>query len=275
MIELPEAIVLAGQINATIKGKRIREAVFGHTPHKLVWYYGNKEYYRELLDQKIIGTAEGYGGMVEMSVDGAIILIGEGVGLRFHNKGEPRPQKHQLLIEFDDHTALSGTVQMYGGLGCFKEGTLDNPYYKAAREKPSPFSVDFNEDYFHSLLDKPGIEKLSAKAVLATEQRIPGLGNGVLQDILFNAKIHPKRKLSTFSNKDRDTIFTSIKSTLSDMTEQGGRDTEQDLFGKPGGYRTILSKNTANKPCLTCGSLIKKEAYLGGSIYYCEKCQPC
>lgn|GEM_PF-2077218 len=30
------------------------------------------------------------------------------------------------------------------------------------------------------------------KAFLATEQRIPGLGNGVLQDILWTARIHPK-----------------------------------------------------------------------------------
>jgi formamidopyrimidine-DNA glycosylase len=273
MIELPEAIVLAGQINGTLKGKRILGAAFGQTPHKLVWYYGNKDYYRALLDQKIVGTAAGFGSMVEIGVGGAIILIGEGVGLRFYKMGEPRPQKHQLLVEFDDNTALSGTVQMYGGLGCFKEGTLDNPYYKAAREKPSPFSNDFDRDYFNSLIAKPGMEKLSAKAFLATQQRIPGLGNGVLQDILFNAKIHPKKKLAALSNRDRDAIFTSIKSTLSDMAEEGGRDTEQDLFGRPGGYRTILSKNTVNKSCPVCGTLIKKEAYLGGSIYYCEKCQ--
>ncbi len=57
------------------------------------------------------------------------------------------------------------------------------------------------------------------------------------------------------------------------MASQGGRDTELDLLGKPGGYQTILSKNTANKPCRVCGTIIRKEAYLGGSIYYCEKCQ--
>jgi hypothetical protein len=33
------------------------------------------------------------------------------------------------------------------------------------------------------------VKKLSLKALLATEQRIPGLGNGVLQDILFKARM--------------------------------------------------------------------------------------
>ena len=58
-----------------------------------------------------------------------------------------------------------------------------------------------------------------------------------------------------------------------DMIEKGGRDTEKDLFGNNGGYITKLSKNTAGKPCGNCGSIIKKESYMGGSIYYCSKCQ--
>ena len=57
------------------------------------------------------------------------------------------------------------------------------------------------------------------------------------------------------------------------MLSGGGRDTEIDLYGKRGRYKTILSKNTAGKPCPSCGTLIKKESYLGGSIYFCAKCQ--
>jgi formamidopyrimidine-DNA glycosylase len=57
------------------------------------------------------------------------------------------------------------------------------------------------------------------------------------------------------------------------MADQGGRDTEMDLFGCPGGYKTILSKFTVDKPCLVCGTVIKKEPFMGGSIYYCGGCQ--
>jgi formamidopyrimidine-DNA glycosylase len=109
--------------------------------------------------------------------------------------------------------------------------------------------------------------------LLATEQRIPGLGNGVLQDILFNAKVHPKRKLKDISDYEINNIYKSIIKTIKDMDTKGGRDTEKNLFGEPGGYKTILSKNTVGKPCTVCGTLIKKEAYMGGSIYYCPECQ--
>jgi len=57
------------------------------------------------------------------------------------------------------------------------------------------------------------------------------------------------------------------------MTEKGGRDTEKDLFGQNGRYKTLLSKNTVNQPCPNCGNTIMKEAYLGGAVYYCPVCQ--
>jgi formamidopyrimidine-DNA glycosylase len=273
MLELPESLNISGQINDTISRKRITSVISAHTPHKLVWYYGEPPEYPDLLVGRTIGKASAYGGMVEIKAGGANILFGEGVGIRFHGKNESRPAKHQLLIEFDDHSALTGTIQMYGGLGAFLDGKLENPYYKAAKEKPSPFSSAFDKMYFDRLVSAEEAQKLSLKALLATGQRIPGLGNGILQDILFNAKMHPKKKAMALSAKDNEIIFNSIKTTISAMAAQGGRDTELDLFGRPGDYKTILSKNTVNKPCPVCGTIIKKETYLGGNIYYCEKCQ--
>ncbi len=273
MLELPEAMNISNQLNATIQGKRIAVVTAGYTPHKLAWFYGDRSQYSGLLAGRKIGEAGPVGGLVEIKVEDARVLFGDGVNVRFHAAGEMRPDKHQLLLEFEDGTVLSASVQMYGGMGSFKTGTLDNPYYKVAREKPSPYSAKFDESYFRGIVDLEGVQKLSLKALLATEQRIPGLGNGVLQDILFNAKLHPKKKTASLSGEEKKQLFEAVKITLSKMAEQGGRDTELDLFGRPGGYRSLLSKNTVNKPCQVCGTPIKKEAYLGGTIYYCEKCQ--
>lgn len=126
---------------------------------------------------------------------------------------------------------------------------------------------------FNTLRTKEA-DKLSGKAFLATQQRIPGLGNGVLQDGLFHANIHPKRKMGTITEKEYTSLFHSVKETLAEMTRLGGRDTEKDLFGNPGKYRTILRKNTVGKPCPVCGTAIQKASYLGGAIYWCPVCQP-
>ena len=161
---------------------------------------------------------------------------------------------------------------MYGGINAFP-GKSDNPYYQGARTKCSPLEERFDAGYF-SRLWAASKQNLSAKAFLATEQRIPGLGNGVLQDILFRAGIHPKRKLATLGDADAERLFRTLKSVLREMTDRGGRDTEKDLFGKPGGYAVQLSRNTCAEPCPVCGGPIVKEAYLGGAVYYCPCCQP-
>jgi formamidopyrimidine-DNA glycosylase len=272
VIELPEAAVLAKQINETVVGKKIKNVIVAQTPHKLAWYFGDPQEYKGLLTGKVISGATSYGGQVEITAGKAKLLFTDGVNLRYYNKGAQLPAKHQLLLEFDDGSYLVGWVQMYGGLSAFPDGKNDNKYYLIAKEGPSPLSIDFDEDYFRSLFDG-GTAKLSLKAFLATEQRIPGLGNGVLQDILFNAKMHPKKRAGTLSTTDQQVLFDSIKNTLSEMAAKGGRDTENDLLGKPGAYKTKLSKNTVGQPCSVCRTLIKKEAYLGGSIYYCARCQ--
>lgn len=272
MIELPEAAVVAKQTNETVVGKRIKNVIAAHTPHKLVWYFGDPRQYRSLLAGKIISGATSYGGHIEITADNAKVLFSDGVNLRYYKKGEKLPDKHQLLLEFNDGSSLAGWVQMYGGLSAFPEGQNDNKYYLVAKAKPSPLSGDFDGSYFRSLFGEK-TAKLSLKAFLATEQRIPGLGNGVLQDILFNAKMHPKKRAGTLSATEQKALFDSIKHTLLEMATKGGRDTENGLFGKPGAYKTKLSKNTAGQPCPECRTLIKKEAYLGGSIYYCARCQ--
>lgn len=271
MVELPEAVVLTEQINNTLAGKKIMNAVAGHTPHTFAWYTGDPANYRYLLAGKTIRGAVTVADHIEIKVDDMILHIS--TPLRYHEKGGKLPKKHQLLLEFDDATAASASIQMWGSIFCFREGeTGGMPDYYETKKRPTPLSDEFDRAFFDALFDE-STDKLSAKAFLATEQRIPGLGNGVLQDILWTAKIHPKRKMGSLSPEEVDAMCASVKSVLKQMTIKGGRDTEKDLFGHSGGYKTVLSKYTADTPCPDCGAFIMKEAYMGGSIYYCEGCQ--
>lgn len=271
MIELPEAVVLARQIAKTVTGKRISGVVANASPHKFAWYTGDPAHYPSRLKGKAIRAAAAYGNHVEIQTDGPRLVIS--TPIRYHVKGEAPPKKHQLYLEFEDHTAISCTVQMWGALLCLPAGETDGlPDYQIAKQKPSPLTEAFDQTYFNALVDDT-TRKLSAKAFLATAQRIPGLGNGVLQDILWMARIHPKRQVGELSPKEIKAMYNAVKRLLAAMTAQGGRDTERDLFGCPGGYQTRLSKRTVNTPCPVCGTTIRKEPYLGGVIYYCAGCQ--
>jgi formamidopyrimidine-DNA glycosylase len=271
MLELPEAVVIAQQINGALTGKRIRRAAANQSPHKFAWYTGDPALYNDRLAEKTIGNASPLAGMVEIRVDDMTMALS--TLMRYYAPGEKLPPKHQLLLEMADDSAFVCTVQMWGAMMCFRDDEAPGLFdYRTAKDKPSALDERFDRAYFNTLFNEE-TPKLSAKAFLATEQRIPGLGNGVLQDILWTARIHPRRKMAELKEADIERMFKAVKAVLKEMVARGGRDTETDLFGNPGRYTTVLSKNTVGKPCPACGTAIQKEAYLGGSIYYCAKCQ--
>ena len=273
MIELPESAVFAKQLTENIKGKKISKVVAGKSPHGFAFFCGDPQGYDALLSAKTVGETKAYGGHFEIEIEDCRLDFNDGINLRFLQPGEKEPAKHQLYILFDDGSALVAKVQMYGAMSAFRAGENQNPYYLVAREKVSPLEEAFDVDYFRQLLAEVDQKKISAKAFLATQQRIPGVGNGVAQDILWTARIHPKKKLADFTGQEIAELYMAVKNILADMAEKGGRDTEKDLFGNPGGYQTVMSKNNKEMICPACGGAIKKEAYLGGNIYYCPVCQ--
>lgn len=272
VIELPECANLARQINDSLRGLRVKEARAGASPHSFAFYTGSPEDYSAALKGRTLLEARDFGGILEVDFGGLMLLLSDGANLRLYPSGAARPPKHQLLLEMENGAALVCTVQMYAGIHLCKSGEYHSIYHQAAHETPSPPAENFTEDHFLKMAaDFPN---LSAKAFLATQQRIPGLGNGVLQDILFRARIHPKTKIAALSSDALTRLYEEITNTLREMTEKGGRDTEKDLFGDPGGYLTLMSKLNLNKPCPICGGTVKRESYLGGNVYYCPACQP-
>jgi formamidopyrimidine-DNA glycosylase len=272
MLEIPESKTIGLQADKTLKGRRITDVFKATNPHKFAWFMGDPAEYGKILIGRHVKSAYGHGMFVDIKCDeNTFITIGEGANMRYFSHSEQPPDKYQLLIVLDDNSFISFNIAMYGGIWAYK-GVFDNSYYQLSLNSTSPLDDAFDEIYFENII-KNTLKDISVKALLATEQRIPGVGNGVLQDILFNARIHPKRKKSTLTDTDKAELSQSIKVTLKAMTDLGGRDTEKDFFGNNGGYTTILSKNTVNQPCTRCGDLIRKEAYLGGAVYFCPSCQ--
>jgi formamidopyrimidine-DNA glycosylase len=273
MIELPESIVLSTQVNAILKDKTIIDVIVNASPHKFAFFSIDPQRYRQCLLGKTIRGAYPHGGQLELVIDDIRLFFGDGACPRYLEPFSPPPAKHQLMIVFNDRSAMYVSIAMYGMMYLQLRDMEPSPYIKIAIAKPSPFSDLFTLQYFETLVVACP-ENLSVKAMLATQQRIPGLGNGCLQDILFFAKLHPKRKTNTLDGKQIEILYHSICDTLRQMAGQGGRSTEKDLMGNYGGYVPVLYAKTVGKACPVCSTMIKKEPYLGGSITFCPQCQP-
>ena len=113
MIEAPEARLLCEQLNKTVCGKRITDVFAQYTPHKFAWFYGKPEECAERLIGKTIDKACPQGGMVELTAGDTMLVLTDGVNLRYFEPGAKLPSKHQLLVAFDDESCLLASVRMY------------------------------------------------------------------------------------------------------------------------------------------------------------------
>ena len=273
MIELPEARTISRDLRKEILGKEIVDVKGNFADHKFTFYYNNPEEYKHFLLGKKITNIIDRNFYVEIEAEDYVITFRDGANIRLFGKEENRPQKSKLLLEFQDGAFINVTVSMYAFIAVFEKNKgMDNEYYNIELNGIGALDERFTYEYFKSLIDD-NTKKLSVKAFLATEQRILGIGNGVVQDIMYNAKLHPKRKINTLSEKDVKILYDSVLNTLIRMVEYGGRDTEKNIYGENGNYKTILSSKSYKNGCPICKGEIKKENYLGGSIYYCPNCQ--
>jgi formamidopyrimidine-DNA glycosylase len=162
---------------------------------------------------------------------------------------------------------------MWGAMELYEQGQETKRKY-IRDMRPTPIDAEFSLEYFTALIAECArTERRSVKGLLTQDQLIPGLGNAIAQDILFQARLHPRQPVESLDRRSRKALYDSIRKTVAKAITQGGRNDEVNLFGEPGGYQRILDKNRLGNPCPACGTAVVKEQYLGGACYYCPKCQ--
>ncbi|NLD42100.1 MAG: endonuclease VIII [Chloroflexi bacterium] len=276
MIELPEAHTIAQQIEGTLGGKVIAAGLRGNTPHKFAFYSGTPEHYAEILAGKTVAGARAHGRCIVVDVEpGYALVLGEGgERILYHRDASTLPAKHHLLLSFTDGTHLSVSVQGWGAAQLVPRAELATRS-QAGPERVSPLSDAFTLQAFNGLWDRLAPDDTSSVKYLAiSKPGIWGLGNGYLQDVLFRAGLHPRRRALGLDADERRSLHEATVAVLREATALAGRDTERDLFNQPGGYTRVLDSTKVGTPCPVCGTPIEKTQYLGGACYFCPACQP-
>jgi formamidopyrimidine-DNA glycosylase len=275
MFELPEFVVLAKQFNQTLVGKVILQGELGNMPHKFVWYNRAPQEFTALSQGKTVGEAWSRGKWLFTPLDpGYLLLLGEcGGRVLYHPKASDAPQKYHLYLAFEDGSALTATTQMWGAMELYTRGEEQGRQYVKDMRIP-PDDPAFTFAYFSELIDSLlAGEKRSVKGLLTQDQLIPGLGNACAQDILYQARLHPRHPITELNIDQRQQLYAAIQQIIQEIIALGGRYDEIDLYGRPGGYVRQMDKNAVGKPCPVCGSPIEKIQYLGGACYFCPSCQ--
>jgi formamidopyrimidine-DNA glycosylase len=112
--------------------------------------------------------------------------------------------------------------------------------------------------------------------LLMDQNIIAGIGNIYRSEILFQAKVYPKKRVAKLTQKEAQRIFDQIKIILKKAIRmRGTSDSDyRDTSGAPGRYHKMLKVYRLDgSDCQKCGTKIKRIKMAQRSVFYCPKCQ--
>ena len=178
-----------------------------------------------------------------------------------------------LLFYLDNKEMLAfSDLRKFGKAELWKkEDLLSSEEFK--KIGPEPLEKDFTLEKFKEVLKD---EKGKIKQVLMDPNVIAGIGNIYSDDILWEAKVHPERKVGTLDEKELEKIFKAIKDILQKAVELRGTSISdyRDTSGQQGEYgkqRKIYQRE--GEKCHRCGTIIKRIKVGGRSSCFCPNCQ--
>jgi formamidopyrimidine-DNA glycosylase len=273
MLELPETITIAQQMNCEVRGKRIATCVAGFSPHRYTAWNMPPEQVMQTLSVREVGSAREQGGFVVVSITPDFALaIGGHARIVFHRSAVTILAQHQLLLQFHDGTLLTVSIMRHGSIYVMSSVATATSVLLSGHAV-SPLSPAFNLAYWRGLISRmqPNDHTPSAQFI-TLNTGIRGVGHGYAPDILYRARILPRRRVQDLSASEHDALYQAMHATLTKAVAQGGRDTERDLYNLPGGYHSIMGQ-TGSTLCRKCSAPLQK-ALLAGVVYLvCPHCQ--
>ena len=274
--ELPEATIIAGQIDHTLRGKQIITADL-HLADDLIqqgFINVSPQQFHNSLKGKKFEYATARGKWISIKFTGGIFLLislethGD---IRFLTPEEPLPTKFTIHFQLSDGSSLIIRIIGWGHAHLISEKEFAS-HSPIANMGINPLDErNFTFQTFADILQSH--PKKLIKALLLDQTLIAGLGNQYLQDILYRARIHPARTASSLTEDEQKSLYLSILDTIQRALDAGGRANETDLFGKPGGYHPMMGKHALGKPCYQCGTTIERIKIARSYTYYCPTCQ--
>ena len=276
-VELPEAKILAEQMNQELKGKRVKSFLVKDCERlqRIGMMDKNLTSFNQLVDAKIESVSS-RGNVVRVKFDnGANLILGpEYGGEIFYNTDAANVPRFHLRIDFIDGTLLTVRLTSMGVIQVLKDDELERSYvYKRDFDptKLSPIDEGFSFERFSKLMAEH--KKMLKSVLVGKDAVLVGVSNSTFQDILYRAGIHPKRRASELNVEEMRSLYDAILLVLKERIRLNGKDKFRDLHGKQGGYTPPMGPNMKQQVCSRCGTKIEKLSMGGGHVYLCPNCQ--
>lgn len=205
-----------------------------------------------------VETSQGW-LLLNMGMGGEILLVTR----------ETLPAKHRLIFDFSDKTCLAVNFWWFGYAHYVPADELSN---HELTSKLGPNALDLDAEILTALFQG---QRSRIKSFLLDQDRIAGIGNAYIHDILFLARIHPLRTINTLQDEEIVSLAKAIQDGLLPSLKKGGAFYEINLYGEKGGFtfEDVIIGYREGQPCPSCGTTIQKIKTGSTSSFICPKCQ--
>ncbi|HKZ07721.1 MAG TPA: DNA-formamidopyrimidine glycosylase family protein [Methylomirabilota bacterium] len=272
MAELPELTVYAELLGPRLAGRRIDEVAV-HQP-RVVRGAAPEAFVAAVTGRRVLEVIRS-GKTLALPLETAprldvhLMLGGEPYWLEPGDDTRPPEPTLTLRLEggarlvFSDHNfdlLKPGEAKMWVGLDRRERGGLD------------PLAPAYTPAALGSLCARNKLAPI--KTVLCDQRLIAGLGNAYADEILWEARVKPRRTASLMTPDEIARVHAATEVTLAAATKAlRERLAGKPLRGEP--KRDFLRvHHRARKPCPRCRTPIRMETLRDRSTYWCPACQP-
>ncbi len=192
-------------------------------------------------------------------------------GYSFKNKKSFSHKHCHIILSFQDGgVLLFCDMRRFGYMEIVNKDELERKFGSFG---PEPLSTDFTLRVFQKIV---AAKKTNIKALLMNQKYIAGIGNIYADEILFEAKINPRRIAGSLSEDEVEAIYKAIKKILRKaVTNRGTTFSDYvDVEGNGGGFQKYLKVyGREGEKCAGCEGRVQKVRLAGRGTHFCPRCQ--
>lgn len=212
-----------------------------------------------------IAAIRRYGKFILLALDGGYLTVHLGMTGRLLLGAAPGKHTHAILT-LDRGTLLYDDSRQFGRLRFSTEFPA-----RIRRLGPEPLEISFAD--FAAGLKK---RKTSVKALLLNQDFLRGIGNIYADEALFRAGVHPLAIAGRMGGARARRLFDAIGEVLREAIAAGGSSISDyvDAQGRSGFFQfSHRVYQHTGRPCVSCGTVIRRTLVAQRSSHFCPRCQ--
>lgn len=212
--------------------------------------------------------------LVHLGMSGRMLVSGATLGT-FHHE-HPAPAKHDHVVFHMENGArvTFNDARRFGAMDLMSTERAGE-HWLLKDLGPEPLGNGFHADY---LVGRLSGRVMPVKAALLDQRIVAGLGNIYVSEVLFRARIDPRRAAGDLTATEIGELVPVIRTVLDEAIAAGGsslRDYRQ-ADGELGYFQhsfRVYDREGAPCPASGCAGTIHRIVQSGRSSFFCPVCQ--